>query len=477
MIKDWISRYGLKFPRSLIYMLQSSEYNIGEYLSWMRRTKNFSHVEKRKTLVKNPKSLLLLAITWLLLIAVYSTALFVIWHGYSIRRLYVFFFLLWAAPYIASYGIIIPLLIIKYIIQRPIEYFIVKKARTTLAAHKGIKIAIAGSFGKTSMREILKTVLSEGKRVAAPPHSYNTPLGISKFIKTLKGDEEVLIFELGEYYPGDVRKLCKLIQPDMGVITGINQAHLQKFKTLKKTTDTIFELSDWLGDKPLYVNGENILAKDHASSHHILYSREGTKQWMVTNPTTGLSGTSFTLTNEDKQITIQSKLLGLHQIGPLVAAIDIASYLGLSEEQIARGTNNTKPFDHRLEPKQDGSGVITLDDSYNGNPDGVTAVINFLASLHGHRRWYVTPGLVEMGVQTESIHKEIGRQLATANIEKVVLIKNSVTTDIEQGLKESQFSGEIMWFEDALAAFAALPHLTLPGDVVLLQNDWPDQYN
>ena len=104
------------------------------------------------------------------------------------------------------------------------------------------------------------------------------------------------------------------------------------------------------------------------------------------------------------------------------------------------------------------------------------AVIDFLASLKGYRRFYVTPGLVEMGDTTKAIHKEIGRQLSEADIEKVILIRNSVTSYIEEGLRENHFKGEIMWFSDALAAFAALPHLTVQGDVVLLQNDWPDQY-
>jgi UDP-N-acetylmuramoyl-tripeptide--D-alanyl-D-alanine ligase len=129
-----------------------------------------------------------------------------------------------------------------------------------------------------------------------------------------------------------------------------------------------------------------------------------------------------------------------------------------------------------LEPKIDGVGVITLDDSYNGNPDGVQAMIEFLASLQNHRRFYVTPGLVEMGKRTKEVHRQIGRNLAKAKIEKVVLIKNSVTAYIEEGLAEEKYEGEILWFDDALTAFAALPHLTVTGDVVLLQNDWPDQY-
>ncbi|MEK7102888.1 MAG: UDP-N-acetylmuramoyl-tripeptide--D-alanyl-D-alanine ligase [Patescibacteria group bacterium] len=477
MIHNWLSRYSPRYPRALVYMLQASEYHVREYVAWLERTKNFSHIEKRKTLVKNPKVLLLLAITWLILLSLYGVGIMIFWHAMSVRHYIEGIFLIVFAPYITSYWIIIPLVILKSLIQSPIEYFTIRTARKTLAQHNAVKIAIAGSFGKTSMREILKTVLSEGKKVAAPPHSYNTPLGISAFVKTLKGDEEILIFELGEYYPGDVKKLCELVKPDKGIITGINEAHLEKFKTIEKTVGTIFELADWFKEKPIYVNGENRLAKERANNKHILYTRGGSGNWNVSTPISNLNGTSFVLRNGDKQISIHSHLLGLHQIGPLACAAAIALELGLSDDQIQNGINNTKPFDQRLEPKKDSSGVITLDDSYNGNPDGVKAVIDFLASLSYHRRWYVTPGLVEMGTKTETVHHEIGRQLAVAHIEKIILIKNSVTPFIEQGLKESRFNGEIIWFDDALAAFAALPALTLPGDVVLLQNDWPDQYN
>ena len=122
---------------------------------------------------------------------------------------------------------------------------------------------------------------------------------------------------------------------------------------------------------------------------------------------------------------VKSKLLGLHQIGPLSVAADIALRLGISPEKIQQGIAKTKPFNHRLELKNYGDGVILLDDSYNGNPDGVDAVIEFLASLKNHKRFYVTPGLVEMGLKTESVHKEIGKKLAKAGIEKIILIKSS----------------------------------------------------
>lgn len=476
MIKNWLSRYNLRYPRSLVYMLQASEYNIRDYLAWYHKTKDFTHVERRKQFVKTAKGLLLLVTAWTILFFLIGTAISILRIDIGSLKYILSFLVVLFSPYFLAYGIVVPLLIIRVIIQLPIEYLIINKAKQKLKTHTAVKIGVAGSFGKTTMREILKTVLSEGKKVAAPPHSYNTLLGISQFVKTLKGDEEILVFELGEYYPGDVRKLCDLVQPNMGVITGVNEAHLQKFKSLDQTVKTIYELADYLGERLVYVNGENELARKNARSGHIVYDRGHIGNWKIENPKTDLTGTSFVLTKNGTRLELKSSLLGLHQIGPLATSAEIALNLGLSFDQVRDGISKTTPFDHRLEPKTDNAGVITLDDSYNGNPDGVSAVIAFLASLKNCRRFYVTPGLVEMGLRTEEVHKQIGKQLAKADIEKVILIKNSVTSYIEQGLKEDGYKGEVIWFDDALAAFAALPLLTVKGDVVLLQNDWPDQY-
>ncbi|MCR4280812.1 MAG: UDP-N-acetylmuramoyl-tripeptide--D-alanyl-D-alanine ligase [Candidatus Kaiserbacteria bacterium] len=492
MIPNFLSRYRPRYIRSLIYMLQSCEYNVRDYLAWYRRTKDFSSVEVRKQLVKTPKATGLFVIIWIIVIFCVVGAVQYVGSTGSDISLVIGVLLVLALPFYLPYVIIIPVLLAR-VIQKPFEYALMKRARKKLELHQGLRVAIAGSFGKTSMREILKTVLSEGeaptpqgrgpdrsvgrKKVAAPPFSHNTPIGICRFINGLNGDEEVLIFELGEYYPGDVMKLCKLIDPQIGVITGINEAHLEKFGTLEKTAGTILELSEYMKDKPIYMNGENGLARKHASGNHILYSRDGAGDFKTEDLRTGLTGTNFTMVKDGIKLPASSKLLGLHNVGPLLVAACIASKLGYTSAQTQAGIAKTKAFNHRLEPSEDKNGVITIDDSYNGNPDGVNAIIEFLSSIKGHRRWYVTPGLVEMGARTEEVHKEIGRHLARSGIEKIVLIKDSVTSFIEWGLKDSGYAGEIIWFNDALQAYSALPHLTVKGDIVLLQNDWPDQYS
>ncbi len=487
----FISKYSLRYPRSIAYMLQASEYKPVPYLKWWLRVEDFCRVEKRKSLVKTQNAKIFLSFSWLIYLASYAAILGVLVFANFDYKYAAVAAMALLAPYILAFGVLLLVFAMK-IFYLPKMHFLIKKRTAELEKHKGLKIGIAGSFGKTTMREILKTVLSAGKKVASPEKNYNTLTGISNFIKTLKGDEEILIFELGEYYKGDIREMCEFVHPQIGIITGVNEAHLEKFKNLDTTASTIFELADWLeenkkntgepcenftqGSPVLYINGENEPAKSRAQSKDFVYSRSGLDGLRVSSAHAGLEGTSFTLEYEGKNFEFNSGLLGLHQVGPLCAAVHLGLCLGIKISDLQKGVAETKPFEHRLEPKTLAGGVTMLDDSYNGNPDGVKVVIEFLASLKSRRRFYVTPGLVEMGPRTEEVHKEIGRELARSGIEKIVLVKNSVTPYIEAGLKEENFAGEVIWFEDSLKMLSALPHLTVSGDIVLLQNDWPDQY-
>lgn len=486
MIKNLFTRYHPQYVRALIYMLQANEYYPFEYLAWYHRTSDFSNIEKRKHLVYTTKAILLSAFAWISLVWSFVTSAYVA-YATGVPGIIAAIVGFVISPFIVPYMLFLLIIFLNFA-QKPIEAYIIAKAKKKLEKHPAIKIGIAGSFGKTSMREILKAVLSEGKRVAAPGGSHNTPLAIARFVDSLNGSEEVLVFEFGEYYPGDIRKLCQLVQPDWGVVTGVNEAHLERFGTLKKATDTIFELVHYLDKKqpsvqhgsasrgsPIYVNAEGVSSQTHDSTSQIRYGRLGADTWKVESSSTNIEGTTIDFWHEGRQIRVHSKILGLHSVGPLAAAADIASKIGLTDGQIQRGLSKTQSFDHRMQPRVDG-GVIWIDDSYNGNPDGAAAAIEFLKTLQGRRRWYVTPGLVEMGSRKEEIHREMGRKIAEAGIEKVVLIRDSVTPFIEEGLKAAQYVGDIVWFDYGPTAFNALPKMAVDGDVILIQNDWPDQY-
>lgn len=207
-MKNFWSRYRLNYCKVLVYMLQTSEYETGEYIEWLNRTKNFHTVMQRGQLKRTKKAQALLAFLYLLLTFGWLLIIgLLIISGLSyLWWLVIAVVVLLLQPYLLGYGIVLPLWLGHVFIQKPREKKLVSQAKSLLTKHSAIKIGIAGSYGKTSMKEILLSVLSEGKKVSATPGNMNTPVGISRFVNSLKGDEEILIFELGEYYPKDIKK-------------------------------------------------------------------------------------------------------------------------------------------------------------------------------------------------------------------------------------------------------------------------------
>lgn len=478
-MKNFLTRYSFSYPATLVYMLQSVEYDVSDYLAWYGRTQNFAMVAKRKQLKKTFAARVLLAIVWGMIavawvllgyLLLFSNTGLIVWLAVAIVISFV-------APWVLAYSLVLPILLGQVLIQKPRIAILSKRAAKILSNHPAKKIAIAGSYGKTSMKDILNSVLGEAKKVAMTPGNYNTPIGIYRFAKSLSGDEEVLLLELGEYYPGDIKQLASITRPDIGVITGVTAQHMERFKTLEAARDTIFELADYLKQKPLLVNGESHDARERINGNHISYGRKGCDGWVVTHASTSLEGTKFTATKGKKNIHAQSQLLGLHQVGPLTAAIAIADRLGLGVAQIESGLSTTKPFEHRLQPLNSMPGVTVIDDAYNGNFEGFMATIDFLHGLKAKRKVYITPGIVETGDHKADLHRKIGEQLAKQPPDVVVLMKNSATPYIAEGLEVGGFKGELVWQDDPSSFYSNLQSFTVPGDVVVLQNDWDDSYS
>lgn len=478
-MKKYFTRYQAIYPTALLYMLQDTEYRLDRYAKWFLRTNDFTKVMKRRTLEITPKIKLLQIVLWglwgLIIIAI-TVFVIVGYIAQSYMLGVIAIILLILLPYILAFGIIVPLFLGAILIQKPKEQVMIERARAIFKQSSATRIAIAGSFGKTTMKEILKTVLAEGKNVAATPGNMNTAIGISRFASRLIGDEEVLIIELGEEHVGDVRLLSELSRPSMGVITGINEAHLISFKTLDQTVATVFELVDYVGKKAIvYKNGESQLVRDNVSSDDTyVFTEKGVNGWKVSKSRTSIDGTHFTATKGATTIDAHTHLLGLHTVGMTVTAIVIAHDLGLSVKQIEAGLQKVEPFEHRMQPRKL-HGAWIIDDTYNGNSQGVQAGLELLASLPAKRRIYVTPGLVEQGSSTQDVHELIGQQ-AAESADIVVLMQNSVTDYIVQGLSDSDFKGQILIADNPLEFYTNLDQFVAAGDVVLMQNDWTDNY-
>ncbi|MGH7156785.1 MAG: Mur ligase family protein [Candidatus Saccharimonadales bacterium] len=477
MFKPIIFLYKPKFAKTIIYMLQSVEYQPSLYFKWFWRTNDLSKVIYRKELVPTRAAKMLLAAfrAGELIEIAASIALIIIGinngsypeFGYGIALLLI-------TPVIWAHLIILPLILGDWLIVKPLNSLKIRRASKILAAHPGIKIAVAGSYGKTTMKEILLKVLSEGKKVKATPANRNVSISHAGFARSLDGDEDILIIEYGEGAPGDIARFAKKTHPNVGVITGLAPAHLDRYKTLQAAGKDIFSLRSYLKGQDLYVNGDSQLASPFIKKTDRVFSSGGISQWQVKNVKVSIEGLAFSLVNGSESITIKSRLLGRHLIAPLALAAYLGHAYGLTNQEIAKGIVAIEPFEHRMKPYQL-SGAWVIDDTYNGNIEGMRAGLALLKELPAKRKIYITPGLVDQGSEEADIHRQLGKAIAGAMPDIAILMKHSVTDDIVKGM--DGFKGHLLIEEDPLDFYNNLDKFVAAGDLVLMQNDWPDNYN
>ncbi|HSW98469.1 MAG TPA: UDP-N-acetylmuramoyl-tripeptide--D-alanyl-D-alanine ligase [Candidatus Saccharimonadales bacterium] len=465
-------------PTVLVYMLQNTEYHAGPYLRWFWQTTHFGRVMYRRTLSRTRAARLLLLALRLGMLAEVAAGLLLLYLGWQHEVAGGLAFgaaLVLAYPVVWAHLVVVPLELGRLFIVRPRQARAIQASRAVFAGFTGVKIAVAGSYGKTSMKELLLTVLSQGKHVAATPANKNVSISHAMFARKLTGTEDILIIEYGEGEPGDVARFTDITKPTHAVITGIAPAHLDRYKTLERAGQDIFSVGSHVPPEHVYINGDSPDALPFVRPGQQLYSEKSALGWKITGIQVGFDGTRFTMQKSGRKLELHSALLGRHQVGPLAFAAAIAHELGLSDAEIKRGIAATKPFEHRMEPYQL-SGAWVIDDTYNGNIEGVRAGAQLLRDLPARRRIYVTPGLVDQGKGSAQIHERMGEIIAGAQPDMVVLMQHSVTPAIRKGLERAGFKGELLLETDPLNFYNNLNLFVAAGDVVMMQNDWPDNY-
>ncbi|MBO5927698.1 MAG: UDP-N-acetylmuramoyl-tripeptide--D-alanyl-D-alanine ligase [Clostridia bacterium] len=388
--------------------------------------------------------------------------------------------LLCACPVLIPY-----LLLIAHIINLPIEKAIaryyVNKAKEKLAKLDVKRIAITGSFGKTTVKEILTTILSQKYRVLQTPESYNTPMGIAVTVKGLDSTHDIFLAEMGARAKGDIKTLCKMVKPDFGILTGVNTQHLETFATIENIKNTKYELFDYLEEK----GGVGIFSVDNENSKELSNKFKGEKicaglcgeDAFATDVKISSIGTEFMLNVKGEEpVLCHTVLLGKHNISNICLAAAMAKKIGMSAKEISVGINRIKSIGHRLELMPNNKNIVIIDDSYNANVDGVYAAMDVLDTFSG-RKIVLTPGLVELGKMEDVANLEMGKVLAE-HADKVIIIGKHNAVMLINGLIEGGMPREnIIFAKNLKKGNQALNEILKEGDVVLFENDLPDNYN
>lgn len=370
-------------------------------------------------------------------------------------------------------------------VERRIQAGFKRQARATLDARRDLTtIGITGSFGKTSTKFILAELLKQKYNVLATPRSYNTPMGICLVVnEKLKPDHQVLVLEMGMRYRGDIQELCAIAPPDIGVVTTVGPAHLDTMGTLDNIAREKGDLIEYMrtgGPAVLNIDNEYVAGMaDRASGDVWRVSVQGHPEADITAHTIRYDarGASFTVTDDTgTEATFQTRLLGAHNVLNILLAVAVGRIMGLRLRQMAHAVRRVEPVAHRLALRQDGP-VTVIDDAFNSNPVGARNAVDILSQMDAERRVIVTPGMVELGDRQDEENRQFGAYIAQQNIDLAVLVGEEQTAPIQEGLREQHFPEErLKVFPTFFDAQDFLQRYLRDGDVVLYENDLPDQY-
>lgn len=355
-----------------------------------------------------------------------------------------------------------------------------RRAEKVLASNPAlIKIGITGSFGKTSAKNILAKMLERKYRVAYSPASYNTPMGLSRFINNeLEPNAQVFIAEMGARQRGDIRELAQMINPSYALITAIGNQHLETFGSLENIVKTKYELVENIAAGGLCVfNGDSEETKE-------MFNRCQTDKYLTgangldgayacyADVSVGSRGTEFDMSIGGKKVHVSTKLLGQHVAPLMVACAAIAYSLGVSLDEIASACEQMEPIEHRLQLIERGETTV-IDDAYNSNTQGSKNALEVLSKFDG-TRIVVTPGLVELGEQESEANEELGKAIAE-NADIAMLIGARAQAIKNGALKSGMAEEKIFVLKSLEDATEKLKEI-VGKKVVLFENDLPDNY-
>lgn len=348
-----------------------------------------------------------------------------------------------------------------------------------------VVIGVTGSFGKTSTKHYLYRILSERYNVLMTPGNFNTTLGVIRTVREqLKPHHQVFIVEMGAKQTGDIREICDLVHPTIGVVTAVGEMHLETFRTVDNILHTKFELIDSLpadGFGAVNLDSEPIaaLSATHRCPVAGYAVENAAADYRAVNIGYSPAETTFDVMHGGETRThYATRLAGRGNILNLLAAIAVADRMGVSEAMQKRAIRQIEQIEHRLNVKRTAGGITILDDAYNSNPAGAKMALEVLREFRteGGRRIVVTPGFVELGARQHELNRELGRDMAEA-CDMAVIVNLTNRDAIAEGLADGAFPDERIFKADSFAeASRILAAQMRAGDAVLYENDLPDSF-
>lgn len=348
---------------------------------------------------------------------------------------------------------------------------------------KLIKIGITGSYGKTSVKELLAQILSHKYKVVCTPKNTNSDIGISKFIlATDFSNIDICIVEMGAYNRGDIKLVCDIVHPNIGILTAINQQHLSLFGSIENIQKTKYELLHAIPKTGLCItNADNALCMEHVGDLDSTVKTFGIEASnhpdCLLEAVRGREGTldaTYALRTEEvvEKIIVHPKLLGEHQATNIAPCIMVSKYLKMNTVEITTAVNNLVQPKQGIKMYEFGKAVI-IDDSYNSNPDGFRAALDILSTFPASKtKIVITRGMHELGIESGELHEKIGNEISFA-ADELVITTIDFAADLKKGILE-KYHTTIKEIFETEKLIEYIHSLREGENVILIENKIPD---
>lgn len=340
------------------------------------------------------------------------------------------------------------------------HWWVINNAIRMLRTHKKMTvIGITGSYGKTSVKDYLATVLSERFQTIKTEASKNSPIGIAETLRAhFIPAHEVFVVEMAAYKKGEIREMARMVRPEIGIITAINPQHQDLFGSIENTVNAKYELVQHLvGRKLVIANfdddkvrrmGRTAQAEGHdvwwwttrtensslRSDRSSQFTENSQNVFRATHITSDVEGVSFECVSGGERVRIHAPVLGAHQVGNLLASVAGAVACGMTLSEAGMAASHVVPAPGVMEKKTGIHGSIFIDDTFNNNPDAAKAAISFLGSHKGKKILVFQP-MIELGRYADASHEEVGR-FAAAYCDAIILTNENYFAAFDRGVQQ-----------------------------------------
>ncbi len=336
-------------------------------------------------------------------------------------------------------------------------------------------LAVTGSIGKTTTREMIAAVLGSRRRVLRTVGNMNNELGLPLSLLRAEPYHDMAVLEMGMSAPGEIARLASIAEPNEGVITNVGPVHLEFFDSIAGIARAKEELLDGLvGDRRAYLNNDDSRVRAMArrfDGEIVTFGVRSAAAFRVTRiEHLGLEGTAFTVRHRRREVNFVLPLLGVHNVSNAAAAIAVGITHGMDWDELRRVVEGMAAERMRGQIVKFREGFAVIDDCYNSSPKALTEMIRLMPKIPGYERRVVVAGeMLELGAQSAKMHAACGKEAVKAGIDVIVGVRGDAAAFVRGAREAGASASRLMFVRDAVEAGDLLAEIVRKGDLVLIK--------